>query len=140
MRAGWREGRGEAAEAQAACQGGPECGGGWQGTRGAHLKHVPHGCDAGGVEAQRLVERRRILPSKKGRIRKRGDMRAGWREGVEKRWRRNQRAREAPIVEAAGRARAERTSNMFFMLLTLEVSRLSGWLNADAYCRVKRRA
>ena len=29
---------------------------------GAHIEHVVHGCDAGGVEAQRLVERRRVLP------------------------------------------------------------------------------
>ena len=45
--------------------------------------------------------------------------------------------REDPIVEAAGRARAERTLNMDCMFVTLEVSRLSGWLNADAPCRVK---
>ena len=31
-----------------------------------HLKHVPHARDAGGVEAQRLVERPRALPSPKG--------------------------------------------------------------------------
>ena len=49
-------------------------------------------------------------------------MRAGWREGLEKPRRRKQRAREAPIVEAAGRARAERTSNMDCMVVTLEVS------------------
>ena len=29
---------------------------------GAHMEHLLHGCDAGGVEAQRLVERRRVLP------------------------------------------------------------------------------
>ena len=39
-----------------------------------------------------------------------------------------------------GRARAERTVNMYFMLVTPEVSKLSGWLNADAFCRVERRA
>jgi hypothetical protein len=38
----------------------------------------------------------------------------------------------------AGRARAKRTINILSMVLTLEVSRLSGWLNADAYCRAKR--
>ena len=33
-------------------------------------------------------------------------------------------------LKAVGvRARAERTLNMFFMLVTLDVSRLSGWLN-----------
>ena len=29
----------------------------------------------------------------------------------------------------------ERTQNMKAMVVTLEVSKLSGWLNADAYCR-----
>ena len=38
------------------------------------------------------------------------------------------------------RARAERTPNMVCMVVTLDVSKLSGWLNADAYCRVERRA
>ena len=38
------------------------------------------------------------------------------------------------------RARAERTPNMYFMSVTLDVSRLSGWLNATALCRVERRA
>ena len=44
-------------------------------------------------------------------------------------------------LKAGGhRARAERTVNMAFMVVTLEVSKLSGWLNADATCRVERRA
>eukprot|EP00964_Phaeocystis_antarctica_P008904 scaffold4824_cov69-Phaeocystis_antarctica.AAC.2 len=38
------------------------------------------------------------------------------------------------------RARAERTENMPYMVVTLDVSKVSGWLNADAYCRVERRA
>ena len=38
------------------------------------------------------------------------------------------------------RARAERTRNMDCMSVTLDVSKLSGWLNADACCRVERRA
>ena len=29
---------------------------------------------------------------------------------------------------------------MLFMSMTLDVSKLSGWLNADAYCRVERSA
>jgi hypothetical protein len=33
------------------------------------------------------------------------------------------------------RARAERTANISNMLVTLEVSKLSGWLKADARCR-----
>ena len=50
-----------------------------------------------------------------------------------------QRAGKAPTVEVEGRARAERTKNMYPMSVTLDVSRLSGWLNADAYCRVERK-
>jgi hypothetical protein len=37
------------------------------------------------------------------------------------------------------RARAERTLNMSFMSVTLEVSKLSGLLKAYAYCRVEKR-
>eukprot|EP00964_Phaeocystis_antarctica_P141543 scaffold106602_cov51-Phaeocystis_antarctica.AAC.1 len=33
--------------------------------RGAHLQHAAHVRDAGRVEAERLVERRRALPSRK---------------------------------------------------------------------------
>ena len=36
--------------------------------------------------------------------------------------------------------RRERTWNMYCMLVTLDVSKLSGWLNAYACCRVERRA
>ena len=43
--------------------------------------------------------------------------------------------RKAPTVEVEGRGRAERTENMCSMSVTLDVSRLSGWLNASAYCR-----
>ena len=45
---------------------------------------------------------------------------------------------EGPTVEDEGRARAERTINISSMFVTLDVSKLSGWLNALAYCRVKR--
>eukprot|EP00964_Phaeocystis_antarctica_P018308 scaffold10120_cov30-Phaeocystis_antarctica.AAC.1 len=47
-----REGRG-ASTAHAACRRGPDWGSVGRGTRGAHLEHVLHGCDAGRVEAQR---------------------------------------------------------------------------------------
>ena len=44
-------------------------------------------------------------------------------------------------LKAVGaRARAERTKNMRSMSVTLGVSKLSGWLNAVADCRVERRA
>ena len=67
MRGGWREGIGGGSGASSALRG-PNCGGGWQGTRGAHLEHVLHACDAGRVEAQRLVERPRVLPSREGGV------------------------------------------------------------------------
>eukprot|EP00964_Phaeocystis_antarctica_P159863 scaffold131082_cov48-Phaeocystis_antarctica.AAC.2 len=44
---------------------GPTEGWGPQGTRGTHGEHAAHASDAGRVEAQRLVERRRALPSRK---------------------------------------------------------------------------
>ena len=43
-------------------------------------------------------------------------------------------------LKAGRRARAERTENMCCMVVTLDVSKLSGWLNALACCRVERRA
>ena len=43
-------------------------------------------------------------------------------------------------LEVERRARTERTLNMFIMPVTLDVSRFSGWLNADASCRVKKGA
>ena len=48
--------------------------------------------------------------------------------------------RKAPTVGAEGRARAKRTRNMDSMSVTLEVSRLSDWLNADAYCQARGEA
>ena len=75
----------------------------------------------------------------KGKHRRRGDMRARRREGGAGRSAQAAR-REAPTVEAEGRGRAERTENMPSMLVTLDVSRLSGWLNADALCRVEKEA
>ena len=45
----------------------------------------------------------------------------------------------ARLKAVGARARAECTSNMPTMVVTLDVSKLSGWLNALA-CRVERRA
>ena len=61
-------------------------------------------------------------------------MRAGRVSGRRKR---RKQSRKAPTVEAEARTRKERTENMYAMFVTLDVSRLSGWLNADALCRVK---
>ena len=44
---------------------GPKGDQGVRGTGRAHPKHARHGGDAGRVEAQRLVERKRVLPSQK---------------------------------------------------------------------------
>ena len=69
--------------ARAACAArGPGCEG-WgaiEGMRGAHLEHVVHVLDAGRVEAQRLIELRRALPSRKEGCTIRGEVWAG-REG-----------------------------------------------------------
>ena len=80
----------------------------WHGTRGAHLKHPLHRCDAGRVETQRLVERRRFLPSRKeGTMR--GEVRDGRREGGAAA-RRKRRARGRARLEGLGRRKlAERT-------------------------------
>ena len=51
-----------------------------------------------------------------------------------------QRAGEGPTGDRWAGARAERTLNMPSMSVTLDVSKLSGWLNEDAPCRVKKRA
>ena len=44
------------------------------------------------------------------------------------------------IYGAQGTGRSVYTPNIWSMLVTLEVSKLSGWLNADANCRAERRA
>ena len=66
-------------------------------------------------------------------------MRAGRREGMKKAAAVQAACRNAPTVEVAVRAREKRTSNIQNMLVTLDVSKLSGWLNADAYCQVKKK-
>ena len=70
-----------------------------------------------------------------------GEVRAGRREGVGCGGDASGMCTGMARLKAAGaRARAERTLNMEYMSVTLEVSKLSGWLNADADCRVERRA
>ena len=61
----WHRGKGESA-ARAACVCGParECG--QKAQAEAHVEHLRHACDAGGVKAQRLVESIRSLPGSKG--------------------------------------------------------------------------
>ena len=50
------------------------------------------------------------------------------------------RTGRARLKAVGARARAERTSNMTAMLVTLDVSKLSGWLNTFASCQVETRA
>jgi len=72
---------GVVAARQEACTGRDSQGLGAKGTRGAHAEHVDHGRDAGGVEAQRLVEGQRVLPSRGEGMRcGGGEVRAGRRK------------------------------------------------------------
>ena len=147
----WKEGRhvgpGEGkgvgpAAAQAACREYPNCGGcAGRGTRGAHVKHGQHGSDAGRIPAQRLVERPIVLPRRTGSIcGKRGGMwgRATGGECGAGGGASSGRREDPNCGGCAGRARAERTVNMYAMVVTLDVSKFSGWLNAAARCRVER--
>jgi hypothetical protein len=66
-------------------------------------------------------------------------VRVGRREvGMRRRRRRHARDGEGPTQGLGARARAERTVNMSCMSVTLDVSKLSGWLKARAFCRVQR--
>ena len=49
------------------------------------------------------------------------------------RWRVQAQAR-VQLGVGGGRVRAERTLNMLSMVVTLDVSKLSDWLNATAFC------
>ena len=102
---------------------------------GAHREHSFHVCDAGGVEAQQLVERRRILPRVERRANGAG-RRAGWKVGGGGRPRRKQRAQVACRLGLDCRYGAghgeERTANMTLMSVTPDVSKSRGWLNAVA--------
>jgi len=118
---------------------------GAKGTRGAHVEHGVHVRDAGGVEAQRLVEGRRGLPSRGEGMRCEGERcePGGGRRHREAAHKRHARGRPHSRLTQGLRAkgtRGERTKNMRFMVVTLEVSKLSGWLKADACCRVEGRA
>ena len=75
VRAGKREGVGRRRRNRRA-RGGPDLRPWGEGTRGAHVEHAPHVRDLGRVEAERLVEHRRGLPSRKA-----GSIRCGKRCG-----------------------------------------------------------
>ena len=67
----------------------------------------------------------------------RGEVRAGRREGVGWWWRERHARGKGPTQGLGGRARAERTLNMPYMTVTLEVSKLSGWFSFCAPCQPK---
>ena len=64
----------------------------------------------------------------------RGEVRPGRREAAGDRGAGSAQGRGLDCRLGAGHGE-ERTWNMANMVVTLEVSKLSGWLNADAYCR-----
>ena len=97
------------------------------------FEHVTRVCDAGRVQAQRLVERIRVLPRVETRAY--GAGRAADLEAGNGRRRPKQRAGEGSTTDSGQGTRGERTKNMWDMVVTLEVSKLSGRLNASAYCR-----
>ena len=69
---------------------------------------------------------------------------AGGREGIGRQQRitSDMHSERARLWRLGGaKACAERTENMMSMMyVTLDVSKLSGWLNFDVSCRVERRA
>ena len=69
----------------------------------------------------------------------RGEVWPGRWKGVGQR-RRKRHTRGGPDSRLGARARAERTVNISPMFVTLDVSKLSAWLNFFAPCRVERRA
>ena len=79
--------------------------------RGAHVEHVGHVRDAGRVEAERLVERRRALPSRKAGVRCGARCVGRGREGVGRRQRTSGMHGERARLWRLGGARAcaERT-------------------------------
>eukprot|EP00964_Phaeocystis_antarctica_P111984 scaffold76209_cov58-Phaeocystis_antarctica.AAC.2 len=85
---------------------------------GAHVEHVGHVCDAGVREEVQSTGRREAAGDRGACAACRGglDCRLGAGYGE------------------------ERTKNMQYMSVTLDVSKLSGWLNAYAVCQVGCRA
>jgi hypothetical protein len=132
-RCGTAEGRANQQRSWRACGPARECG--QKAQAEAHKKHQAHVRDAGGVKAQRLVESIRPLPSPKGASD--GGKRVARRCGTEGRAN-QQHGCLAQLGSVGRRRRRKRTLNMPLMSVTLEVSKLSGWLKALAPCRVQR--
>jgi len=97
----WHRGKGESAAHVACGVCGPAREWGQTAQAEAHIEHAAHGCDAGGVKAQRLVESIRTLPSPKGGIRQRDDACVARRCGTEGRAI-QQRTRRAFVWPSSG--------------------------------------
>ena len=101
---------------------------------GAHPEHVAHVLYFGGVPAQRLVERAITLQ----RIERRVNYTSGASRGLGEAGGGGRSARRGvgttAVWEHASHGE-ERTTNMWFMSVTLDVSKLRDWLNAGEYCR-----
>ena len=89
----------------------------------AHVEHEAHVCDAGGVEAQRLVERRRVLP-RVGRGAYGAVRGAGPEGGGGGQPRRTHSVQGEARLQIGGRTGVERTLNMPYMFVTPEISQL----------------
>ena len=72
----------------------------------------------------------------KGGHTKRGEARQEVQGAAERRRRKRYMQGKGPTVGVGCMVRSGRTQNMLYMSVTLEVSRLNGWLNADAPCGV----
>ena len=106
------------------------------------------GCGAGAAQAacmgrarlkageQSTCEGRRALP----RVERRAYYGAGRAAGREAEDGGRRRCRGGLVCRLGVGHGKERTANMAIMVVTLDVSKLSGWLNAFASCRVERRA
>ena len=96
---------------------------------GAHVEDVVHVCDARGVEAQRLVERQRALPSRKAGVCDAG--RGVGREAADDRGASS--VQEGLDCRLGAWHGEERTENMLFMAVTPEVSQLD--MSALKFCK-----
>ena len=97
---------------------------------GAHVEHVAHVRDAGGVEAQWLVERRRVLPRVERRAYRAG--RGAAREAADDRGASSvQEGLDCRLGAGHGE---ERTQNMPYMFVTPEVSQLE--MSALKFCEL----
>ena len=114
--AGWEAGGCGGDSGKRHARGGPNWKLGGRARAGAHIKHAVHACDAGRVEAQRLVERNRVLPSRKERAfdAAKGAAReaGGCGAAMGRRWRKRHVHEEGPTQSLEPGARAESTRNI----------------------------